>query len=108
MTALRVSPRRSSQARLKAWPRARRKLARYRVNAAGAVPTMWARVLKETELLARLDVSAFRRLTLGSAPMTMGLWDRIKQAFPGITITIGFGTTEAGPAVFGPHPDGIP
>jgi long-chain acyl-CoA synthetase len=83
-------------------------LAKYRVNAAGAVPTMWARVLKETELLAQRDFSAFKRLMLGSAPMTMGLWDRIKQAFPGITMTIGFGTTEAGPAVFGPHPDGIP
>src|SRR5258707_8798923 len=59
-------------------------LAKYRVNAAGAVPTMWARVLKETELLAQLDFSAFRRLMLGSAPMTMGLWDRIKHAFPGI------------------------
>jgi acyl-CoA synthetase (AMP-forming)/AMP-acid ligase II len=69
---------------------------------------MWARVLKETELLSQLDFSAFKRLMLGSAPMTMGLWDRIKRAFPGITMTIGFGTTEAGPAVFGPHPDDIP
>jgi acyl-CoA synthetase (AMP-forming)/AMP-acid ligase II len=69
---------------------------------------MWARVLNETELLAQLDFSAFKRLMLGSAPMTMGLWDRIKQAFPAITMTIGFGTTDAGPAVFGPHPDGIP
>lgn len=83
-------------------------IAKYRVNAAGAVPTMWARVLKETDLLSRLDFSAFRRLMLGSAPMTMGLWDRIKAAFPGVTMTIGYGTTEAGPAVFGPHPAGIP
>jgi long-chain acyl-CoA synthetase len=83
-------------------------LARYRVTAAGAVPTMWARVLKESDLLGRLDFSSFRRLMLGSAPMTMGLWDRIKAAFPNIAMTIGYGTTEAGPAVFGAHPDGIP
>ncbi|HMK80258.1 MAG TPA: class I adenylate-forming enzyme family protein [Xanthobacteraceae bacterium] len=83
-------------------------LAKYRVTAAGAVPTMWARVLKESDLLGKLDFSAFRRLMLGSAPMTMGLWDRIKAAFPGVALTIGYGTTEAGPAVFGPHPGGIP
>ncbi len=45
---------------------------------------------------------------LGSAPMTMGLWDRIKQALPNVVMTMGCGTTEAGPAVFGPHPDKIP
>ncbi|KAB2919348.1 MAG: acyl--CoA ligase [Hyphomicrobiaceae bacterium] len=83
-------------------------LAKYRVTAAGAVPTMWARVIKETELLASLDLSSLRRISLGSAPMTMGLWDRIKQAFPNVAIAVGYGTTEAGPAVFGPHPEGIP
>ncbi len=36
---------------------------------------------------------------LGSAPMMMGLWDRIKQALPNVTLSIGYGTTEAGPAV---------
>lgn len=83
-------------------------LSTHKVVAAAAVPTMWARVLKETELLGSRDFSSFKRLMLGSAPMTMGLWDRIKQAFPQVAITIGYGTTEAGPAVFGPHPDGIP
>jgi len=83
-------------------------LAKYKVTAATAVPTMWARVIKESELLAARDLSSFRRLMLGSAPMTMGLWDRIKQALPSTTISIGYGTTEAGPAVFGPHPKGIP
>jgi acyl-CoA synthetase (AMP-forming)/AMP-acid ligase II len=83
-------------------------IARYKVSAAGAVPTMWARVIKETELLAQNDISSVRRLMLGSAPMTMGLWDKIKQVLPDVTLTIGYGTTEAGPAVFGPHPEGIP
>jgi long-chain acyl-CoA synthetase len=83
-------------------------IAKYRVTAATAVPTMWARVVKETELLAQNDVSSVRRLMLGSAPMTMGLWDKIKQILPNVTLSIGYGTTEAGPAVFGPHPKGIP
>ncbi|HEX9469403.1 MAG TPA: class I adenylate-forming enzyme family protein [Bradyrhizobium sp.] len=83
-------------------------LAKYKVTAATAVPTMWARVIKESELLGARDLSSFRRLMLGSAPMTMGLWDRIKQALPNTTISIGYGTTEAGPAVFGPHPKAIP
>jgi long-chain acyl-CoA synthetase len=69
---------------------------------------MWARVVKERELLAQNDITSIRRLMLGSAPMTMGLWDKIKQALPNVTLSIGYGTTEAGPAVFGPHPKGIP
>jgi acyl-CoA synthetase (AMP-forming)/AMP-acid ligase II len=69
---------------------------------------MWARVVKEQELLAQNDIKSVRRLMLGSAPMTMGLWDKIKLALPNVTLSIGYGTTEAGPAVFGPHPKGIP
>ena len=45
---------------------------------------------------------------LGSAPMTTALFDRIQRALPHVRITHGYGTTEAGPAVFGPHPDGLP
>jgi acyl-CoA synthetase (AMP-forming)/AMP-acid ligase II len=83
-------------------------IATYQVTAANAVPTMWARVVKEHELLATHDITSLRRLMLGSAPMTMGLWDKIKHAIPDVAITLGYGTTEAGPAVFGPHPKGIP
>ncbi len=83
-------------------------IAKYKVTAATAVPTMWARVVKETDFLKQHDITSIRRLMLGSAPMTMGLWDKIKQALPNVTMSIGYGTTEAGPAVFGPHPQGIP
>jgi long-chain acyl-CoA synthetase len=83
-------------------------IARYKVTAATAVPTMWARVVKENDFLKQHDITSIRRLMLGSAPMTMGLWDKIKQALPNVTMSIGYGTTEAGPAVFGPHPKGIP
>jgi long-chain acyl-CoA synthetase len=83
-------------------------IAKYKATAATAVPTMWARVVKESEFLAQYDITSIRRLMLGSAPMTMGLWDKIRQALPNVTLSIGYGTTEAGPAVFGPHPRGIP
>jgi long-chain acyl-CoA synthetase len=40
--------------------------------------------------------------------MTMAPWDKIKQELPNVVISTGYGTTEAGPAVFGRHPNGIP
>ena len=83
-------------------------LGRYKITSVGAVPTMLARVIKEPDLLAAQDLSAIRRLLLGSAPITLGLLQRIQASFPQASISLGYGTTEAGPAVFGPHPDGIP
>jgi long-chain acyl-CoA synthetase len=83
-------------------------VADHRVTALTSVPTMMARVMKETELLARLDLSCVRRITMGSAPITAALWDRVQAAFPGVPIFNSYGTTEAGPAIFGPHPDGLP
>ncbi len=83
-------------------------VADHKVTALTSVPTMMARVLKETDLLASLDLSSVRRITMGSAPITVALWDRVQTAFPGIPISNSYGTTEAGPAVFGPHPDGLP
>lgn len=83
-------------------------LADYRINIVTAVPTMFARLIRDPRLLAGRDFSALNRLMLGSAPMSLSLLDRIQQAFPNAVITHGYGTTEAGPAVFGPHPDGLP
>ncbi|MDQ1081690.1 class I adenylate-forming enzyme family protein [Pseudoroseomonas cervicalis] len=83
-------------------------LAEWRVTTLTAVPTMFARVVKEAELLARHDFSALRRIGLGSAPLTLGLIERLRATFPHAQIGHGYGTTEAGPAVFGPHPDGRP
>ncbi len=83
-------------------------LADYRINIVTAVPTMFARLVRDPGLLAGRDFSALNRLMLGSAPMSISLLNRIQQAFPTATITHGYGTTEAGPAVFGPHPDGLP
>ncbi len=60
---------------------------------------MFAHVIKETDLLGTLDLSALKRIGLGSALITRSLLDRIQAVFPGATIGLGYGTTEAGPAV---------
>lgn len=82
-------------------------LSRHAVTAVMAVPTMFARIVKE-EVLVRSLPFRLKRIGLGSAPITLALIERIAALFPQATIGLGYGTTEAGPAVFGPHPDGLP
>jgi long-chain acyl-CoA synthetase len=82
--------------------------ARHRVAFLTSVPTMIAMMLREKELLASNDLSAVEAVRMGSAPITQSLIDQVRAAFPKAAIGNGYGTTEAGPVVFGPHPDGIP
>jgi long-chain acyl-CoA synthetase len=82
--------------------------ARHRVQFLTSVPTMIAMMLREKELLASSDLSAVEAVRMGSAPITQSLIDQVHAVFPKAAISNGYGTTEAGPVVFGPHPDGIP
>jgi acyl-CoA synthetase (AMP-forming)/AMP-acid ligase II len=82
--------------------------ARHRVAFLTSVPTMIAMILREPELLARNDLSAVEAVRMGSAPITQSLIDQVRKAFPKAQISNGYGTTEAGPVVFGPHPEGLP
>ena len=82
-------------------------LSRYGVTSVTAVPTMFARVVKEAGLVRSLPFR-LKRIGLGSAPITLALIERIQELFPEAAISLGYGTTEAGPIVFGPHPDGRP
>src|SRR5438105_7960722 len=45
---------------------------------------------------------------MGSAPVTHSLMQALHAALPQAAVTNAYGTTEAGPVVFGPHPDGLP
>lgn len=72
------------------------------------IPTMFALIAREKDLLARLDLSRVRMVTIGSAPLTDALLDQVKAIFPNAVVTNGYGTTEAGPCAFGPHPAGLP
>jgi len=81
--------------------------ARYRVHALTGVPTMLAMVLRERQLLAQADLSNVDAIRVGSAPLSSALVEQMHAAFPRAELTNGYGTTEAGPIVFGPHPDGL-
>ena len=81
--------------------------ARYRTQALTAVPTMIAMMLRERELMAQADLSCVTSLRVGSAPLTTTLIEQIRVAFPNVALTNGYGTTEAGPIVFAPHPHGL-
>jgi long-chain acyl-CoA synthetase len=69
---------------------------------------MIAMMLRETELLARSDLSSVRAVRMGSAPVSPGLIEAVRRTFPEATVGNAYGTTEAGPVVFAPHPDGRP
>jgi acyl-CoA synthetase (AMP-forming)/AMP-acid ligase II len=81
-------------------------IGRFHATVLTSVPTMMALILRETDLLARTDVSPVRAVRMGSAPTTQQLIGAVKQAFPGAAVSYIYGTTEAGPVMFGPHPDG--
>jgi len=81
---------------------------RYRCTWLTAVPPMIAMMLRETELLARTDLSSVEFVRMGSAPVSLSLMHALKRALPRAAVTNAYGTTEAGPVVFGPHPQGLP
>jgi long-chain acyl-CoA synthetase len=85
-----------------------RAIDRFRVTWLTSVPTMLALVARERELLASLDLSSIERVTMGSAPLTQALIDKVQALFPKAVINNSYGTTEAGPVPFGPHPAGLP
>jgi acyl-coenzyme A synthetase/AMP-(fatty) acid ligase len=69
---------------------------------------MYALMVRQRDLVERLDLRSVREMSIGSAPLTDALLAQVHAVFPNATIDNGYGTTEAGPAVFGPHPDGRP
>jgi long-chain acyl-CoA synthetase len=82
-------------------------ISRYRCTALTSVPTMFSMILKRVDLLEGADFSFVRFLRMGSAPVSSTLLNSLRELFPHAVISNVFGTTEAGPIVFGPHPDGV-
>lgn len=73
------------------------------------VPTMMAMVANYLgDAPPPAEFAGVTRLFMGSSPYSKALVDRVRALFPNARITNGYGTTEAGAAVYGPHPDGIP
>src|SRR5436305_10226475 len=69
---------------------------------------MIAMMLQEKELLARTDLASVEFVRMGSAPVSHSLMAALRRALPQASVTNAYGTTEAGPVVFGPHPKGLP
>ncbi len=80
----------------------------HRVSWLTSVAAMMAMVVRERTLLESMDLSMVRIVRMGSAPVSPKLVADIREFFPNARITNGYGTTEVGPVVYGPHPDGVP
>jgi long-chain acyl-CoA synthetase len=80
----------------------------YRCTWLTAVPPMIAMMLNDKERLAATDLSSVEFLRMGSAPVSQSLMDAIHRTLPKAAVTNAYGTTEAGPVVFGTHPKGLP
>ena len=81
---------------------------RHRCTWLTAVPPMIAMMLREADLLARTDLASVEFVRMGSAPVSLSLMHALKRALPHAAVTNAYGTTEAGPVVFGPHPQKLP
>lgn len=80
---------------------------RFRCTWLTGVPAMYAMMTRERSSIAQLDLSHVKYVRLGSAPATQKLIDDIRAIFPRAAVSVVYGTTEAGPVVFGPHPAGL-
>jgi acyl-CoA synthetase (AMP-forming)/AMP-acid ligase II len=81
---------------------------RYRATWLTAVPPMMAMMLRERALLDSLDLGSVEIVRMGSAPVGAALMSELRARFPRASIQNAYGTTEAGPVVFGAHPRGLP
>ncbi|MCG8503818.1 MAG: acyl--CoA ligase [Sphingomonadales bacterium] len=79
---------------------------RYRCTVLSGVPTMFALLARERDLIEKLDLSCVRELFVGSAPLSASVREAIAHTFPNAPLLNSYGTTEA-PAIFGAHPDGL-
>jgi long-chain acyl-CoA synthetase len=82
-------------------------IGRHRCTWLTAVPPMIAMMLRERDLLAKTDLSSVEFVRMGSAPVSPSLWTALAAALPKAKATNVYGTTEAGPVVFAPHPQGL-
>ena len=83
-------------------------IARYHPHALSGVPAMFAMILRDRNILARVDTSSVRQISIGSAPASKRLLDQLDAVFRHPTVTLHYGITEGGPRVFGAHPQGLP
>lgn len=83
-------------------------ISKYRCTWITSVPTMLALVAREKAALAASDLSSVKIAAMGSAPVSMALFNEVARLFPSATVVTNYGTTEAGAGIFGAHPKGLP
>ncbi len=69
---------------------------------------MIAMMLRERDTMANTDLSSVEFIRMGSAPVSEALMAATHKTLPKAKVTNAYGTTEAGPVVFGPHPKDSP
>jgi acyl-coenzyme A synthetase/AMP-(fatty) acid ligase len=80
-------------------------IGKYKINTLFAVTPMIAMLINEKPLVDNTDLSCVRAIFMASAPLSKNLLDNVKHYFPNAWLSNSYGLTEAGPRVFGPHPD---
>jgi acyl-CoA synthetase (AMP-forming)/AMP-acid ligase II len=83
-------------------------VADYRCAELSGVPTMFAMIAALADRPSPAELRCVKKITIGSAPLSDALLNQMSTMFPAAKISNGYGSTEAGPAIFGPHPDGKP
>jgi long-chain acyl-CoA synthetase len=71
-------------------------LAKYRCTYSRGVAAVFTMVLQHRDVLASLDLSALRSLSIGSAVVTPELLDAVERALPGVKTSESYGLTEGG------------
>ena len=83
-------------------------VSRYRVSVLSGVPTIFAMILQQRDLIENEDYSFVRLATMGGAPASDELIDAVAKLLPNAEIISIFGITETSAALFGSHPQKLP
>lgn len=79
----------------------------HKANTLYCVPTMLAMMVQE-DYIKKATLFSMRQIRSASSHLSQKLAGAVKQYFPNAHILNNYGITEVGPALFGPHPQGLP
>jgi long-chain acyl-CoA synthetase len=84
-------------------------ISQYKIPRIAVVPSMLQMLFRENELAQTLDLSSVTTVTVSSSLLSERLIQETQKFFPNVgdNIINNYGSTEAGPSLFGEHPKGI-